>query len=66
MDAKSNSNSTVLKKFSISTFANLVVLLVSVFSSLVFPKVLSVEDYSYWQVYVFYAGFVTIAGFGWV
>ena len=57
--------STVLKKFSISTFANLLVLLVSVFSNLAFPKVLSIEDYSYWEVYVFYKGFVTIAGFGW-
>ena len=59
------SRNSVLKKLSISTFANFFVLLVSVFSTLVFPKVLSVEDYSYWQIYVFYTGFVTIAGLGW-
>ena len=59
-------NQAIVKKFSVSTFANLIVLLVSFFSTLVFPKVLNIEDYSYWQIYVFYTGFVTIAGFGWV
>lgn len=59
-------NSGLIKKFSISTLANFIVLLVSVFSTLVFPKVLSVEDYSYWQVYIFYTGFVTLAALGWV
>lgn len=58
------SANSVVKKFSISTFANLIVLLVSVFANLVFPKILSIEDYSYWQIYVFYTGFVTIAGLG--
>lgn len=56
----------LVKKFSAATVANFIVLLISLFSTLVFPKVLSVEDYSYWQLYIFYTGFVTIAGFGWV
>lgn len=55
---------SVLKKFSISTFANIFILLVSIFSTLIFPKVLNIEDYSYWQTYVFYTGFVTIVGLG--
>lgn len=53
-----------IKKASMSTFANFFVLIVSIFSTLVFPKVLSVSDYSYWQLYVFYTSYVTIAGFG--
>lgn len=57
---------SLARKFSISTIANFIALLVSVFSTIVFPKVLSIEDYSYWQTYVFYIGFVTIAGFGWI
>lgn len=61
-----NMHSSLIRKFSISTIANFLVLLVSIFSTLVFPKVLSVEDYAYWQVYVFYAGFVTLAALGWV
>lgn len=60
------SKNSVLKKFSISTLANFFVLLVSIFSTLAFPKILNIEDYSYWQIYVFYTGFVTIAGLGWV
>ena len=60
------SKNSVLKKFSISTLANFLVLLVSIFSTLVFPKILNIEDYSYWQIYVFYTGFVTIVGLGWI
>ena len=53
-----------IKKASMSTFANFFVLIVSIFSTLVFPKVLSINDYSYWQLYVFYTSYVTIAGLG--
>ena len=53
-----------IKKASMSTFSNFFVLIVSIFSTLVFPKVLSINDYSYWQLYVFYTSYVTLAGLG--
>ena len=53
-----------MKKASLSTIANFFVLIVSVFSTLIFPKVLNINDYSYWQLYVFYTNYVTIAGLG--
>lgn len=53
-----------IKNASISTIANFFVLIVSALSTLLFPRVLSVSEYSYWQLYVFYTGFVTLAGIG--
>lgn len=55
---------SLVSKVSISTIANLFVMVVSVFTTLVFPKFLSLEAYSYWQLYVLYIGFVTILGLG--
>lgn len=56
--------SSIIKKMSISTIANFFEMLVSLVTTLMFPKILSEVDYSYWQVYVFYIGYVTIAGLG--
>lgn len=56
--------SSIIKKMSISTIANFFGMLVSLITTLLFPKILSEVDYSYWQVYVFYIGYVTVAGLG--
>lgn len=44
---------------------NTLAFLVSLASTLVFPKVLGVGDYSFWQLYVFYTGYVGVLQFGW-
>ena len=52
------------KKVSLATGANIFVLFVSVFSTLIFPKIMTVHDYSLWQLYVLYAGYVMLAELG--
>ena len=44
--------------------AQTVVLLSSIIKSLVIPKILGVEDYGYWQIYVLYSGFVGVFALG--
>lgn len=44
--------------------AQIVVLLSGVIKSLVVPKILGVEDYGYWQIYVLYSGFVGVFALG--
>lgn len=65
-----NSKSTnILTKFisnlSYAVFSNFLVLIVSLLTSLVVPKVLGIEEYGYWQLYLFYSLFIGILHFGW-
>lgn len=39
-------------------------LILSVLMSMIVPKLLGVEDYSYWQLFVFYIGYVGFSQFG--
>ena len=45
-------------------FAQAIVLIASIVKSLLIPSVLSVEDFSYWQIYVLYSGFVGVFALG--
>ena len=54
----------VVKKLSYSVSANFLNLLISVFVSFIVPKVLDVEQYGYWQLYIFYVGYVGFFHFG--
>ena len=45
-------------------FAQLLVLVLSVIRAFVLPKILSVDDYGYWQVYVFYSAYVGLFALG--
>ncbi len=54
----------VLHKVYYSVSANLVNLLSSIFLSLIIPKLLGVEQYGYWQLYIFYVGYVAFFHFG--
>ncbi len=44
---------------------NVLAALVSVGGTLLFPRLLGVTDFSYWQLYVFYIGYVGVLQFGW-
>ena len=53
-----------IKNLSISFIANLVTIIVSFIVTLFLPKIISVEQYGYWQVYLFYSTYVGILHLG--
>lgn len=61
-----NKLKNIAKSFSLSLSANIVSLLISVLTVLIVPKVLDITQYSYWQLYIFYSGYVAFFHFGWV
>lgn len=54
-----------IKNFSLALTSNLVSLLVSTLVVLVVPKLIGVEEYGYWQLYLFYSSYVGFLHFGW-
>ena len=45
--------------------SNLLALAVSLIVTLLLPKLLGITDYGFWQLYVFYVGYVGVLQFGW-
>lgn len=60
-----NKATTFIKNFSYSLSSNLVALLISAIVILIVPKLIGVEDYGYWQLYLFYSAYVGFLHFGW-
>lgn len=56
--------SAFLKNILYAFLAQGIALALSVFMSLIVPKVLNVEQYSYWQLFIFYIGYVGFFHFG--
>ncbi len=54
-----------LVRASQSGASNALAFLVSMATTLVLPKLLGVEDYSLWQLYVFFLGYFGVLQFGW-
>lgn len=54
-----------IRNFSYTLTSNLISLLVSILVVLVVPKLIGIEDYGYWQLYMFYIAFVGFLHFGW-
>lgn len=54
-----------ISKVAHAVSANLVSLLISVLTTLLVPKALGVEEYGYFQLYLFYASYVGLLHFGW-
>ncbi|HEM3044834.1 TPA: hypothetical protein U0819_001679 [Streptococcus suis] len=46
--------------------SNLLSLLVSTLVILILPKLIGVEEYAYWQLYLFYTSYVGFAHLGWI
>lgn len=59
-----NIDSTFAKNIFFAFFAQGISLGLSVFMSLIVPKILGVEQYSYWQLFIFYVGYVGFFHFG--
>ncbi len=54
-----------IKNFSYAFMANVVTMLISVIMTLFLPKILGVEEYSYWQLYLFYGTYIMYSSLGW-
>lgn len=54
-----------IKDFSYTVASNLVSLIVSTLIVLVIPRLIGVEEYGYWQLYIFYSSYVGFLHFGW-
>lgn len=54
-----------IKNISYSFSANLISLLISAFMVMFVPKLLSVNDYGLWQLFLFYYSYLGFLHFGW-
>lgn len=54
-----------LKKISYAISANIISLAISILTTLLVPKLVGVEEYSYFQLYLLYASYVGLLHFGW-
>lgn len=55
----------LIKNISYTLFSNAVILIVNLVMVLFVPKILSVEQYGFWQLFLFYSSYVTLYTFGW-
>lgn len=54
-----------VKNFGYSIASNLVALLVSTLVVLIVPRLIGLEAYGFWQLYLFYASYIGFLQFGW-
>ncbi len=59
-----NKSRTFLTNLIYAFGAQVISLILSILMSLIVPKVLGIEDYSFWQLFIFYIGYVGFAHFG--
>ncbi|MFC4322620.1 lipopolysaccharide biosynthesis protein [Litchfieldia salsa] len=56
---------SLIENFSYAITANIISLLISILVVLIVPKIIGVQEYGYWQLYLFYASYVGFLQFGW-
>ncbi|MDQ0232757.1 lipopolysaccharide biosynthesis protein [Metabacillus malikii] len=56
---------TFMKNFSYTLSSNLISIIISTIVILIVPKFIGVEEYGYWQLYLFYSSYVGFLHFGW-
>ncbi|QZN89575.1 hypothetical protein K5X77_04640 [Vagococcus lutrae] len=54
-----------IKNISYTIASNMSVMLFNFLQVMIVPKLLSIEHYGYWQLYLFYFSYVTLFTFGW-
>ncbi len=59
-------NTSFFKNLSMAFIANLVSLIGSTVLTLILPKFIGVTQYSYYQLYIFYASYIGFLGLGWL
>lgn len=62
---KKNSFFYIIQNFSYTLSSNIISLLISSLVIFVVPKLIGLEEYGYWQVYLFYSSYVGFLHFGW-
>lgn len=55
-----------LKNFSYTFTSNIISLAVSTMVILIVPKLIGVDEYGYWQLFLFYSSYVGFLHFGWI
>lgn len=56
---------SIIRNFSYALALNIFSLVVSVLVVLIVPRLIGVEEYGYWQLYLFYSSYVGFLHFGW-
>lgn len=56
----------LFKNLNYTITANFLVLGISIILNLIIPKFIGLTEYSYWQLYIFYSGYVGFFHFGWI
>jgi O-antigen/teichoic acid export membrane protein len=54
-----------IKNFSYTLSSNLLSLVISTLVVFIIPKLIGVEEYGYWQLYIFYTSYIGFLHFGW-
>lgn len=54
-----------IKNISYTITSNLITLIVSILITLIIPKLIGIQEYGYWQLYLFYVSYVGFLHFGW-
>lgn len=54
-----------IRNMSYTIFSNLISLIVSSLVILIIPKLIGIEEYGYWQLFIFYSSYVGFLHFGW-
>lgn len=52
--------------FSFTLTSNIVSMLISILIVLIVPKLIGINEYGYWQLYIFYSGYLGFFNIGWV
>lgn len=55
----------LIKNFSYTLTSNIFTMLISAVSLFLMPKVIDIEAYGYWQLFIFYSSYVPFLQFGW-
>ena len=62
-----NDNETIrtgTKKVVITVFTQAVILALSFITGFILPKIMGPEEFGYWQIYLFYLGYLNLFGLG--
>ncbi|GAB6168224.1 oligosaccharide flippase family protein [Clostridium carnis] len=60
-----NKTKNLIKNFFYTFISNLLVLIISTLVTLILPKILGIEEYGYWQLYILYTSYTALLHLGW-
>lgn len=62
---KNNKINKVLSSVSYTMIANIISLVISLITILILPRFMAINQYAYWQLYLFYCSYVVFISVGW-